>query len=83
MAGTDPEPQVDVPTAAHEKLPSNDVQQEAHYQLPDAKTLEEAGNLPIKDENGNEVLLKSLYENQTGRQLLVFIRHFYCGVRPP
>ena len=54
---------------------------EAHYKLPDAKTLQQVGELKIKDENGNEIPFKSLYENQPGQQLIVFIRHFYCGVR--
>ena len=53
----------------------------AHYKLPDASTLKEAGELSIKDENGKEIQFKSLYEGKPGRQLIVFIRHFYCGVR--
>ena len=56
-------------------------QEAAHYTLPDARTLKEAGDLPIKDENGGEIQFKSLYEDKPGRQLIVFIRHFYCGVR--
>jgi hypothetical protein len=55
----------------------------AQYKLPDAQTLQEVGQLPVKDENGNEIPFKSLYEDQPGRQLIVFIRHFYCGVRTP
>ena len=55
--------------------------EESHYKIPDTKTIQEAGDLKIKDENGNEFAFKSLYESQTGRQLIVFIRHFYCGVR--
>ena len=53
----------------------------AHYALPDAGTLKEVGELLIKDENGKEMQFKSLYEDPSGRQLIVFIRHFYCGVR--
>lgn len=51
-----------------------------NYALHDAKTLQEAGELKIKDESGNEVAFKSLYEGQSGRQLIIFIRHFFCGV---
>ena len=57
-----------------------DATDKSQYTLPSAKTLIEVGDLPIKDENGKESLFKSLYENQPGRQLIVFIRHFYCGV---
>jgi hypothetical protein len=56
-------------------------QEAAHYQLPDASTLKKVGELPVKDENGKEIQFKSLYEDKPGRQLIVFIRHFYCGVR--
>lgn len=51
-----------------------------NYALHDAKTLQEAGELKIKDERGQEVVFKSLYEGQPGRQLIIFIRHFFCGV---
>ncbi|CAK4032469.1 Hypothetical predicted protein [Lecanosticta acicola] len=55
--------------------------EESHRQLPDPKTLAEAGELPIKDENGNEVAFKTLYADKPAheRQLIIFIRHFFCG----
>lgn len=56
-------------------------QSQDNYAIHDAKTLQEAGELKLKDENGKEVPFKSLYEGQSGRQLIVFIRHFFCGVR--
>lgn len=56
---------------------------EAQYKLPDEKTMIQAGDMMIKDEEGEEFPFKSLYENQPGRQLIVFIRHFYCGVFHP
>lgn len=51
-------------------------------QLADAKTLEEAGKINIKDCDGKEVEFKSLYSGKPDgeRQLIVFIRHFMCGV---
>ena len=52
-----------------------------NYTPPSAEVLQQAGDLKIKDESGNEVAFKSLYEGQSGRQLIVFIRHFFCGVR--
>jgi len=50
-------------------------------QLADAKTLEEAGKINIKDCDGKEVEFKSLYSGKPDgeRQLIVFIRHFMCG----
>jgi hypothetical protein len=54
---------------------------EPHYELPDAKALQEAGELMIKDEHGKEVTFKSLYEDKSGtQQLIIFVRHFFCGV---
>ncbi|KAK5170461.1 uncharacterized protein LTR77_005049 [Saxophila tyrrhenica] len=79
MAEVATESKTDKSPAANGEAPMNGEQQEAHYQLPDAKALEEAGNLLVRDENGNETPFKSLYENQPGRRLCVFVRHFYCG----
>ena len=64
---------------------SIDTAKQSHdnYALHDAKTVQEAGELKIKDESGKEVPFKSLYEGQSGRQLIVFIRHFFCGVHRP
>ncbi|KAI3395930.1 hypothetical protein diail_641 [Diaporthe ilicicola] len=52
-----------------------------HRELPDSKALEEAGDVLIKDKEGKEFPLKSLYTNKPGneRQLIVFVRHFHCG----
>ena len=55
-------------------------QSQDNYALHDEKTLQEVGELKVKDESGKEVPFKSLYEGQPGRQLIVFIRHFFCGV---
>ncbi|KAK5164667.1 uncharacterized protein LTR77_009873 [Saxophila tyrrhenica] len=53
---------------------------EPQYELPTAETLREAGDLIVKDEKGNEVLFKSLYEDRSGSQnLTIFIRHYFCG----
>lgn len=53
-----------------------------HRQLPDSKTLEEAGELMIKDKDGNQIPFHSLYTNKPAgqRQLIIFVRHFFCGV---
>ena len=52
-----------------------------NYTPPSADVLQQAGDLKIKDESGNGIAFKSLYEGQSGRQLIIFIRHFFCGVR--
>lgn len=60
----------------------NGTTDQSHYKLPDSKTMTEAGNLPLKDENNAEIKFSSLYTDKPGeKQLIVFIRHFYCGVR--
>lgn len=50
------------------------------YALPDAGSLSQAGELQVLDEQGSKVPFKSLYTGE-GRSLIVFIRHFFCGVR--
>lgn len=56
----------------------------SHRQLPSPSVLAEAGDLTIKDSAGNTVPLKSLYADKPSseQQLIIFIRHFFCGVRP-
>jgi len=46
---------------------------------PDQKTLQEAGELEVFDESGKAITFDQLY-NTEGRQVVVFIRHFFCGV---
>lgn len=55
---------------------------EQQYALPPAKKLEEAGDLVILDEEARPMPFKNLYTygSGNGRQLIVFIRHFFCGV---
>ena len=53
------------------------------YELPDAQTLKEAGECKIKDEYGREIPFKQLYEGKEGQRLIIFIRHFFCGVCLP
>lgn len=53
------------------------------YILPSAKALKTAGEVQIQDEHGNSLPFKSLYEGSKPgeRQLVVWVRHFFCGVR--
>jgi hypothetical protein len=46
---------------------------------PDQKTLQEAGELKVFDESGKAIPFEELY-NTEGRTVVVFIRHFFCGV---
>lgn len=56
---------------------------DTHRELPDEKTLAEAGEVMIKDKDGGELALKSLWSGkaQGEKQLIIFIRHFFCGVK--
>jgi hypothetical protein len=49
---------------------------------PDQKTLQEAGELEVFDESGKAIPFYELY-NTEGRTVVVFIRHFFCGVSAP
>ena len=53
-------------------------QSESHTK-PDEKTLREAGELEVLDESGKAITFDQLY-NTENRQVIVFIRHFFCGV---
>lgn len=54
-------------------------------ELPSAETRRKAEELPVLDREGKSHAFKSLYEGpESGsRVLVIFIRHFFCGVRPP
>jgi hypothetical protein len=52
--------------------------------LPDQEVLDAAAEIPIFDERGNSRLFSSIYEGPQAigeQQLIIFVRHFYCGVR--
>lgn len=51
---------------------------------PSKKTLEEAGEIVIYDSQGIGKPFKSFFQGDMAigqRQLVLFVRHFYCGVR--
>jgi hypothetical protein len=51
--------------------------------LPTEEILDEAGDIPIYDSLGNVKPFKSLYSGDTAigeQQLVIFVRHFFCGV---
>jgi hypothetical protein len=53
--------------------------------LPTQATLKKIENLPILDKDGKSIPFKNLYTGPgvTRRVLIIFIRHFFCGVRFP
>ena len=50
--------------------------------LPNMKMLEKANRLTILDADKKKHTFKSLYAGK-GKILVIFIRHFFCGVRLP
>lgn len=51
--------------------------------FPDSAKLEEAGSIPIYDSGGNSRPFASLYSGDDAigeQQLVIFVRHFFCGV---
>jgi hypothetical protein len=56
--------------------------------IPSRSTLDKAAELPVLDVDSNKVPFRSLYEGTNGekkaqRVMVIFIRHFFCGVRTP
>ena len=49
------------------------------YRIPTAADLEKVAKLPVLDEQGRSHDFKTLYD-KPGRHIVVFIRHFFCGV---
>jgi len=49
---------------------------------PSQSELRAVDNLPVLDANRKSVTFKSLHNSQENRRvLIIFIRHFFCGVR--
>lgn len=55
--------------------------EKAHRELPSKQALDEAGEIKIQDKDGNEIAFSSLFagKSEGEKQLIVFIRHFFCG----
>jgi hypothetical protein len=53
-------------------------------ELPSREMIEEAAEIPILDADGKERPFKSLYTSSNAhekkRVLIIFVRHFFCGV---
>lgn len=50
--------------------------------LPSAETQHQVADLPVFDREGKELPFSNVYNgpNATDRTLIVFVRHFFCGV---
>jgi hypothetical protein len=62
---------------------SQSVELETPSELCTEKEFEEVGNVPIFDAEGNSRPFKSLYTGNQAigeQQLIIFVRHFFCGV---
>jgi hypothetical protein len=57
---------------------------EVSSELPSKAMLDEAAGLPIIDAEGKEMLFKNLYTHsyplEKKRVMVIFVRHFFCGV---
>lgn len=55
---------------------------EVSDKLPSKGDLEKVANLPVLDASGKSLPFKTLHSNPGGisRVLIIFIRHFFCGV---
>ena len=54
-----------------------------NQELPSKEDLERCGDLPILTSNGQSLRFRGLYTGCSGaeRNLIIFVRHFFCGVR--
>ncbi len=70
-----------VGTATKPEGPTGDFEGdiEVNDKPPNSKMLASAASLPLLDEKGKKHTFKSLYEGK-GRVIVVFVRHFFCGV---
>ncbi|CAK7233650.1 hypothetical protein SBRCBS47491_008684 [Sporothrix bragantina] len=78
---------VDTPPAAVAVPADNDKVNPADFKgsvrtddkLPSKELIKRTADLPILDREGKKHAFKSLYEDFTGRTLVIFVRHFFCG----
>ena len=57
----------------------------SNNELPTAETLAKIGDYMLLDRDGKSHPFRSLYSGKhvARRVLIIFVRHFFCGVRPP
>lgn len=59
---------------------------ETRYRIPSEKVLEQIYTLPVQDENKKKMPFKDLItgaKDGEHRNIVIFVRHFFCGVGPP
>lgn len=58
---------------------------ETNDEIPTPQMLQNIGNMVVLDEAGKSIPFRDLCSgpNATSRVLVIFIRHFFCGVRFP
>lgn len=52
----------------------------ANNKLPSRDAIKKTADLPVLDRRGKSHTFKSLYEDFKGQTLIIFVRHFFCGV---
>jgi hypothetical protein len=67
------------------EFPSN---VEVNDNVPSEEKIANIADFPVLDVNGKKVPFRSLYEGANGEKknhkvLVIFVRHFYCGVISP
>lgn len=55
---------------------------DTNHEIPSQEVLKSVEDMPLLDKDGKTVPFKTLYSgpNVTRRVLIIFIRHFFCGV---
>ena len=68
--------------ADNDKVNPIDFQGSVHTddKLPSKELIKSIADLPVLDREGKTHPFKSLYEGFAGRTVVIFIRHFFCGV---
>lgn len=75
-------PQVEVDAPAPAPTNTETSQPQPSSEVPSAETLRKVGDYKVLDREGKEHTFKSLVEgpDATERVLVLFVRHFFCGV---
>ena len=49
--------------------------------IPSVSTLETCDEVPVYDADGQSRPFKDLCDSKGSRKMVIFVRHFFCGVR--
>lgn len=84
-----PKTSIDTPIPSHSSCDSSPIEfngdVNTNNAIPTQEDLKKIESLTVLDRDGKVVPFKSIYTgtNVARRVLIIFIRHFFCGVRPP